>query len=53
MVKKLEANAKKLRTQQNNCVLDLIQEAVTLLAMLLESQSRPSYSPSPDVAHVL
>ena len=24
-----------------------------LLAMLLDSQSRPSYSPSPDVAHVL
>ena len=24
-----------------------------LLAMLLESQSRPSYRPSPDVAHVL
>ena len=25
----------------------------TLLAILLESQSRPSYSPSPEVAHVL
>ena len=24
-----------------------------LLAMLLDSQSRPSYRPSPDVAHVL
>lgn len=26
---------------------------ITLLAMLLESQSNPSYSPSPEVAHVL
>ena len=25
----------------------------TLFAILLESQSNPSYSPSPDVAHVL
>lgn len=28
-------------------------EVITLLAMLLESQSRPSYSPSPEVAQVL
>lgn len=31
----------------------MYQSEPTLLAMLLESQSRPSYNPSPEVAHVL
>jgi hypothetical protein len=30
-----------------------VQEDPTLFAMLLESQSRPSYKPSPEVAQVL
>lgn len=51
-----------LRTSQNKCIISHIQHKhtrhqhaadVTLLAMLLESQSSPSYNPSPDVAQVL
>ncbi|ONK61701.1 uncharacterized protein A4U43_C08F32670 [Asparagus officinalis] len=38
----------------NECKTTVADESKqTLLAMLFDSQSNPSYSPSPDVAHVL